>query len=193
MPQQCVWKASFPVLSRLYRGCDNLFQSFLKVRDAGLEDLISELEAMESTRELDRTKLLRQNMLPALDSFLGKASLPITQRQRLLRLHIFPVTQGESDNPTQAAQLLRAEDTFWIADLKSLRSKFERILPLLDVTGKLFKSSLHNVFGKLSMDSKRLSKSVKREENQPSQDDISEVADPALSNRLRRQSRYIIG
>ncbi|KIW35069.1 uncharacterized protein PV07_01789 [Cladophialophora immunda] len=198
LPQQCVWKASFPctkvpVLSRLYRGCDNLFQALLKVRDAGLDDLISELEDMESTRELDRTRLLRQNMLPALDSFLGKASLSMTQRRRLLPLHIFPVTQVGSNDPTQAAQLLRAEDTFWIADLNFLKSKFEGFLPLLDITEKLFKSSIHNVFKNLSMDSKRLSLSVRKEENQPNQGDISEVADPALSNRLRRQSRYIIG
>lgn len=182
-----------PVLSRLYRGCDILFQTLLKVRDAGLDDLISELEGMDSTRELDRTRLLRQKMLPALDSFLGKASPSMTQRLRLLPLHIFPVTQGESNDPTQAAQLLRAEDTFWIADLNFLRSKFEGFLPLLDVTGNLFKSSMQNVFGKLSMDSKRLSQSVRKEENQPNQADISGVADPALSNRLRRQSRYIIG
>jgi hypothetical protein len=182
-----------PVLSRLYRGCDVLFQTLLKVRDAGLDDLISELEGMDSIRELDRTRLLRQNMLPALDSFLGKASLSNTQRLRLLPLHIFPVTQGESDDPIPAAQLLRAEDTFWIADLNFLRSKFEGFLPLLDLTGKLFKSSMQNVFDKLSMDSKRLSQSVWKEVNQPNQGDISEVPDPVLSNRLRRQSRYIIG
>jgi hypothetical protein len=165
----------------------------LKVRDAGLDDLISELEAMESTTGLERTRLLRQKMLPALDSFLGKATLSTTQRQRLLPLHIFPVTQGESNDHTPATELLRAEDTFWIADLNFLRSRFEGFLPLLDVTGELFKSSMHNVFGKLSMISKRLSQSVKREETQPNQGDISEVADRELSNRLRRQSRYIIG
>lgn len=198
MPQQCVWKASFPckkvpVLSKLYRGCDVLFQTLLKVRDAGLDDLIPELEGMESTPELDRTKLLRQSMLPALDSFLGKATLSMTQKLRLLPLHIFPVTQDGSDDLTQAAQLLRAEDAFWIADLNYVRSKFEGFLPLLDITGKLFKSSMDNVFGKLSMDSKRLSQCVKKEENQPNQDATSPVPDHALTNRLRRQSRYIIG
>lgn len=169
------------------------FQTLLKVRDAGLDDLILELEGMESSRELDRTRLLRQNLLPALDSFLGKASLSMAQRLRLLPLHIFPIIRGESNDPAQAAQLLRAEDTFWIADLSFLRSKFEGFLPLLDVTGKLFKSPMHNVFGKLSMDSKRLSQSVRKEEEQPNQGDISEVPDHALISRLRRQSRYIIG
>ena len=154
------------VLSKLYRRCDHLFQTLLKVRDAGLDDLLSELEGMESTPELDRTRLLQQNVLPALDSFLAKASLSVIQRRRLLPLHIFPVTQGESSDPTQAAQLLRAEDKFWIADLNFLKSKFEGFLPLLDVTGNLFKSSMRNVFGKLSMDSKRLSQSVWKEENQ---------------------------
>jgi hypothetical protein len=182
-----------PILSKLYPGCGNLFQTTLKVRDAGLDDLISELEDMESTRGPDRTRLLRQKMLPALDSFLGKASLSTTQKQRLLPLHIFPVTQGESNDPADKVQLLRAEDTFWIADLNFLRSKFEGFLPLLDVTGKHFKSPMHNVFGKLSMNSKRLSQSVKKEVNQPKHGDISELPYRALSNRLRKQSRYIIG
>lgn len=198
LPQHCVWRASFPctkvpVLSKLYRGCDNLFQALLKVRDAGLDDLISELEGMESTPELDRTRLLRQNMLPALDSLLGKASPSTTQRRQLLLLHIFPVTQPESNDPIQAAQLLRAKDTFWIADLNFLKSKFEGFLPLLDVTGKLFKSSIDNVFGKLSMDSKRLSLSVRKEQDKLKEGDKSEVPDHALCNRLRRQGRYIIG
>ncbi|KIW17396.1 hypothetical protein PV08_04590 [Exophiala spinifera] len=192
LPQQCLWKASFPctkvpVLSELYPGGQQLFQIILRVRDAGLDDLVSELEGIESTRKLDRTTILRQKMLPALDSFLGKASLSTTQRLRLLPLHIFPVPQGESP-----AQLLRAEDTFWIADLNVLRSKFEGLLPLLDVTGNLSEPSLQNVFGKLSMDSKRLSQSARKEEIQLNQGDVSEVADPALTIRLRRQSRYII-
>lgn len=197
-PQQCVWRASFPctkvhILSRLYRGCDNLFQNLLKVRDAGLDDLILELEDMESSRELDQIRLLRQNMLPALDTFLSKASLSATQRSKLLGLHIFPTTHGDPDDPAQPIKLLRAEDTFWIADLNFLRSKFQGFVPLLDVTGKLFKSSMRNIFAKLSMDSKLLSRCVQKEENQPDQDDTREVADSALTNRLRRQSRYIIG
>ena len=104
-------------------GATIFFQTLLRVRDAGLNDLITELEDMESTREFDQSQLFRQNMLPALDSFLGKASLSTTQRQRLLPLHIFPVTQGGSNDPTQAAQLLRAGDTFWIADLNFLKYK----------------------------------------------------------------------
>lgn len=197
-PQHCVWRASFSckkvhILSRLYPGCDNLFQNLLKVRDAGLDDLISELEAMESARELDQIRLLRQKMLPALESFLSKASLSAIQRSKLLGLHIFPTTHGDPDDLAQPVKLLRAQDTFWIADLNFLRAKFEGVVPLLDVTGKLFKSSMRNVFGKLSMDSKLLSLCVQKEENQPDQDDTRELADPALTNRLRRQSRYIIG
>ena len=149
---------------------------------------------------LEHARLLCQKMLPALDYFLGKISLSLHQRQRLLKLPIFPVTQGESHDDAYASttSFRRAQDTFWIADLNWLKSKFEGLLPLLDLTGSLFKSSMDNIFDKLSMDSKRLSKSVKKEEQQPNQQVASEVPgdlpeDLVLTNRLRRQSRYIIG
>ena len=181
------------VLSKIYRGCQHLFQKLLEVRDAGLDDLISELDIMESMVEVEHTNLLCQKMLPALDSFLSKTRLTTSQRQRLLGFHIFPVTQSEFNDHTPTTRFLRAQDAFWIADLNWLKLKFDGILPLLDMTGDLFKTPINNVFDKLSMDSKRLSKSVEKDENQPNQQQPSEVPDQALTNRLRRQSRYIIG
>ncbi|KIW94340.1 uncharacterized protein Z519_05656 [Cladophialophora bantiana CBS 173.52] len=50
---------------------------------------------------------------------------------------------------------------------------------------------MDNIFDKLSMDSKRLSRSVEKEETQPKQG-VQEL-DPDLTDRLRGQSPYIIG
>lgn len=159
------------------------------MRDAGLDDLILELGGIDSRDEVDRADVLRQEMLPALDSFLNKSSLSESQRRSLLSARIFPVTQTELNTPALVTRFCRGDDKFWIADMNYLKLKFEGVLPLLDITGGLFKSSIDNVFQKLSTDHKKLSNTVQREQIHQGN---SQMLDHALTGRLQRQSQYII-
>lgn len=167
-----------------------LFETHLRVRNAGLDDLISELSVMETKNLIERVKSLRHDILPALDTFLVKMTPSAAQKTALLAARIFPI-KPENSNDLFAVKttFCRAVDRFWIADMKWLKARFEGVLPLLDVTEDE-KSSVDNIFQKLSMDQKRLSKSVQTEQIRHGG---SQVLDSALTARLRRQSPYLIG
>jgi hypothetical protein len=168
---QCIWKASFPctatpLLSKLYRDCQNLFCTTLEVKNAGLAELILELESIRSSNHDVRTKAFR-SLLPVLDQFLGKVSALPDQKQRLQAVAMFPVSAYKTNVGSTEAGSRTSRQAFWIADLPFLGFKFQGLVPLFDPfqLGTASKpQKLDKVFHCLGIDNRKLSDCVKTEQ-----------------------------
>jgi hypothetical protein len=192
--EQCIWEAIFPcsvfsVLSDLYGDCGKLFRKVLRVKNAGLHELILELEHVSLGQQKRRANAFA-SLLPALDQFLGDMKPSAAQKKRLRAIQMFWVSPYDTDGQTAKARLASARQRFWIADVSWLEVRFEGFVPLFSLSRFQSASNLNNVFRDLGMDHKKLSSCVERE--LLFRDDAP-VFEREFTARLQKQVPYILG
>ncbi|KAL9093859.1 MAG: hypothetical protein Q9165_003782 [Trypethelium subeluteriae] len=130
-PDNCVWNApaSFqriPVLSRYYPGFTLFLSQFLRIRDAQIADVVSELRGIAGQASYIQTI---KDLLKTLNKFL-KAGSNHERIDTLRELAVFPVRSANG-----GVSLRRYDDNsmeWFIADRERLRSCFLEKLDLLD-------------------------------------------------------------
>ena len=159
------------------------------MKNARMSELIQELEHVESCHWDEQADAFR-SLLPALDRLLSKSDVSYAQELRLETIKMFPVSVYEVDGGTVAAYLAAAHERFWIADIPSLKSKFQGLVPLLDTSGIGTPQALVNVFRVLGMCYKKLSAVVRKEQ---SYEGVVRTLDRELTSQLQKRVPYILG
>ncbi|KAF7504974.1 hypothetical protein GJ744_001555 [Endocarpon pusillum] len=159
------------------------------MKHAGMGVLIRELEHVESCHGDEQADAFR-SLLPALDRLSSKSYVAYTREVRLKAIKMFPVSVYEENDEPIAAHLAAAHERFWIADIPSLKSKFQGLVSLLDTSGIGTPKALVNVFRILGMDDKKLSVVVRKQE---SYEGDAPTLDRELTSRLQKQVPYILG
>lgn len=151
--------------------------------------LIRELEHVESCQGGEQADAFRR-LLPALDRLSSKSDVSDARVVRLNQIKMFPVSEYEENDGTIAAHLAAAHERFWIADIPSLKSKFQGLVPIFDTLGIGSPQPLVNVFRILDMGYKKLSVVVKRKQ---SFEGGAPTLDRELTSRLQKKVPYILG
>ncbi|KAF5513004.1 hypothetical protein CGCA056_v012212 [Colletotrichum aenigma] len=141
-PKDCVWKSPAVLkhtraLCEVYPECDGLFPGRLGIKDAGMREVIQELETFKHSGQPEDTEVLKSVIL-LLSEYLqqrksSNAANDAGLLEKIRNLKIFPVISDtrSSDQPS-VVKLRSLADDWYIADQSALRSAFLGRVEILD-------------------------------------------------------------
>jgi len=133
--KDCVWEAPVCLtkvyaLATEYSDCKSLFRTRLKLQNAKIDDVVTELLSLPTSRCFNKHK----ELLLVLNDYLHKDS-PSTSIQKLKGKDVIPVTKSHRiEDRTNSCLMNYDKDLWYLADRVSLQESFKGKLHLIDFT-----------------------------------------------------------